>query len=422
MNKNLKTSISKLAKDFNLPLLATPGFLKEVKIILAQNNLDTFTDGELFKLLLSIFNGMFFTPIDLLETILTEQCNLQCDYCFVKKKRENSFSIATAKQALDFLILYSGNKKVLYYTLLGGESLLEFDTIFQLLNYADTISEQTEKKIYFDATTNGVLLSEEILKKGNGRIKYLLSIDGDEDTHNKHRRMLNGEGSFKEVFSKIDILKKYQPWVGTRMTICPDTVSKLTKNIDYLFNHGINQFLLGTCYGPVWDEKSLKIYEEEFTKVSEYYTERINKKDPFRITLFEKEENKNNCLNGIWGCRAGRNGVTVTSDGSIFPCSKFVGLESFSCNEFCLGNIYEGITNLSAREQLFNMQTEDFVQCTHCNDINSCAGGCPAENYHQNKSIYVPCKDQCELTKIQNLVIKQFWEKQKEQNEVQIPQ
>lgn len=412
MKKNIKTKILKVVEDFNMPQLATPDFLEEVEKELSQNKIDTLTDNEIFKLLLAIFNSVFFTPIDLVETVFTEQCNLGCDYCFIRKKRTNKFSIETAKQALDFLMLYSGNKEDLYYTLLGGEPLLEFDSIVSLLDYADEMSLKTGKKIHFDTTTNGTLLSEEILKKGKGRVTFLLSIDGDEETHNKHRKMLNGRGSFDAVFSKINLLRKYQQWIGTRMTICPDTVSKLSKNVEYLFNNGINQFLLGLCYGETWDEKSLKTYKEELTKVSEYYTERINKKDHFRITTFEKAENRNNCLNGIWGCRAGRNGVTVTTDGNIFPCSKFVGLESFSCNEYHLGNIYDGITNLSAREKLFNMQTKDFPKCAKCSDINSCAGGCPAENYNQNKSIYEPCNDQCELTKIQNQVIKEFWKKE----------
>jgi len=409
MDKNTKEKIISFSKEFDLPQTFIFKFLKDSERVFNQNNFNCLTDAEIFKLLLTIFNCSFFTHLDLLETIFTEQCNLRCDYCFVKKKSKNAFTIETAKQALDFLVLYSGNKEDLYYTLLGGEPLLEFKKILQLLDYAEDISTQTDKKIHFDATTNGVLLSEDILKKGNGRVKYLLSIDGDEETHNKHRVMIDGKGSFASVFNKIELLKKYQSWVGTRMTICPDTVANLTKNIEYLFNKGINQFLIGMCYGPEWDEKTLRIYEDELTKTSEYYNERVSNKDPFRITLFEKEENMNNCLIGNWGCRAGRNGVTVTANGNIYPCSKFIGLESFSCNEYCLGNIYEGITNLSSREQLFNMKSESFIECSKCSEMNSCVGGCPAENYNKNRSLYLPCKSQCEITKIQNRVVHKFW-------------
>ena len=413
----METNISKLAKKFKLPQLTSPDFLEKAEKILMQCNICDLNDNDIFKLLLSMFNSVSFASIDMLETIFTEQCNLRCDYCFVKKKRNNSFSTKTAKQALNFLLLYSGNKKDLDYTFLGGEPILEFEKILQILDYADQVSLETNKIIHFDATTNGVLLSEDILQRGNGRIKYLLSIDGDEETHDKHRKMINGRSSFNTVISKIELLKKYQPWIGTRMTICPDTVAKLTKNINYLYNQGVNQFLLGMCYGPRWDEKSLKIFEEEITKTLEYYIKRVNSQDNFRITTFEKEENKDNCLNGVWGCRAGRSSVTVLQNGDIYPCSKFVGLESFSCNEFCLGNIYEGITNLTAREKLFNMQSNDFEICSTCDEINSCVGGCPAENYNQNRSIYIPCKDQCEITKIHNRVLRKFWAEQERATE-----
>ncbi len=417
IDQNFKSKISKLVNNFSMTQLASSIFLKEAEKVLKQNNLYNLTDSEIFKLVLTIFNCSFFTSIDSLETVLTEQCNLKCDYCFIKKKSKNAFTIERVKQVLDFLVLYSGNEKELHFTLLGGEPLLEFETIFQLIGYSDQVSLKTGKLIHFDATTNGVLLSEEILSKGNSKVKYLLSIDGDEKTHNKHRKFLNSKGSFHDVISKIELLRKYQPWIGTRMTICPDTVSDLSRNVEFLYNNGINQFLLGICYGPKWPEKSLRIYEEELIKISDYYSKRIRNNDPFRITYFEKQEDKTDCLSGIWGCRAGRNNVTVLQNGDIYPCSKFVGLESFDCDEFKLGNIFDGITNLCMREKLFTMENKDFKKCSYCDESKSCVGGCIAENYNQNRSIFTPCKDQCEITKINNRVLRRFWAEQEQVNQ-----
>ena len=416
MDRNIKTRFLKIAETFNLKELEDPGFKEKIKTSLTKHNSKNISDTDIFNVLLSIINGYYFTPINMIETIFTEQCNFNCNYCFIKRKSESSFNSETAIQTLNFLVLYSGNQKNLYYTLLGGEPLLNFENILNVISYSKKINSETGKVIHFDITTNGSLLNETILQKSNGRLKYLLSIDGNKESHDKHRK-LNKAGSFETVISKIQLLKKYQPWLGARMTICPDTVSKLSYNVKFLYNSGINQFILGVCYGPKWDEKSLSIYEEELTKVSEYYLKRIKNNDRFRITYFEKEENNNECLNGIWGCRAGRNSVTVLPNGNIYPCSKFVGLESFECNEFCLGNIYEGITNLTAREKLFNMQSSDFKICSTCDEINSCVGGCPAENYNQNRSVYIPCKDQCEITKIQNRVLRKFWAEQEKATE-----
>lgn len=406
-----KLLLERFIHEFNIEGIELDKFKNELDVILSNMEIKP-TEADLYQIFLAIFNNQFFTPINSIELIFTEQCNLKCDYCFVREKRNNKFSLQMAKSTIDFLNLYSANNKNVWVSILGGEPLLMFDVIDRLIDYCDSITLLNGKKFLFDATTNGTLLTEDILSRSKGRINYLLSIDGNKITHDKHRKFHNGEGSFEAVISKIPLILKYQSWLGTRMTICPDTVSELSRNVEFLYNRGINQFLLGVCYGPDWNEKALRIYEEELIKISEYYLKRIKNNDPFRITYFEKEENNNNCLNGRWGCRAGRNSVTILQNGDIYPCSKFVGLESFDCNEFLLGNVFDGITNLSMREKLFTMENKNFRKCSHCKESSSCVGGCIAENYNQNRSIYIPCKQQCEITKIQNSVLRKFWAEQ----------
>ena len=360
-----------------------------------------------------LYNISNWGEITLMELIVTENCNLNCHYCFIKGKREKKMSLDIAKTAINFLLLYSGTAKDLNVTIFGGEPLLEIETVENIIDYCNILEKELpSKKISFSVTTNGTLITEEILTKINGRFLLLLSIDGNEEAHNLFRVDKKGEGSFGMVFSKISLLKRYQGWVGARMTIHPETVSSLFKNVEFLYDNGVNQFILGTCYGPKWDERALRNYERELLKVSIFYTQKSQNKNPIRITFFEKSENKNDCLDGIWGCRAGRNSVAVDQKGDIYPCSKFIGLESFGCDEFRLGNIFDGITNFQLREELSTMTNNNFGQCTSCDEISSCVGGCPAENYNQNRSIYIPCKDQCEITKIQNRVLRDFWAEQ----------
>ena len=262
-------------------------------------------------------------------------------------------------------------------------------------------------------------MNKEVLKNTSEHISYLLSIDGDELTHNRHRTLINGTGSFNKVFPKIELLKQYQQWLGARMTVYPDTVSKLLQNIDFLYHNGINQFIIGICYGPQWDNSSLDIYEKQLKEVGNYYKNKVHNNEQIRMTLFEKK--KSNCYENLWGCSAGRNGMAIASNGDIYPCSKFTGLEKYSCPEFLLGNVNIGITNLIGREKLFTITNKNFKQCEQCNESDSCTGGCPAENYNQNRSIYIPCKDQCEITKIQNRVLRMFWADQEMVKEPVIP-
>jgi uncharacterized protein len=112
--------------------------------------------------------------------------------------------------------------------------------------------------------------------------------------------------------------------------------------------------------------------------------------------------------------------VVVTYNGDIYPCSKFIGLESYNCEEFYLGNIFEGFTNLKAREKIYNLKGEKFETCQSCAHVNECVGGCPADNYSQNRNIYVPCNTGCDMVKMTKKVLKDYWIKKKEFDEMTV--
>jgi uncharacterized protein len=411
MPNNLESRIINITQQFDLPKPQESSFVNKMVELLSTDQIGPLGDEDLFKIILSSFNIFLFTPINSIDVQLTEECNLRCEYCFVLEKRDNRFTVEMGKKAMDFMVLNSGSEQKLNYVFFGGEPLLEFDTIYQVLQYSDEVTRITGKKISFDTTTNGLLLTEEILKKSQGKVKYLLSIDGDEETHDKYRKFKNGEGSYKYIFPKIELLKRYQGWTGARITFTPETVDKLFYNVDFLYKNGINQFIFGPSLEVEWNPSVLSVYEEQMRMLADYALTRSINKDPFRMGFFEKAEKDQDCFNGLWGCWAGRNHVIITHNGDIYPCSKFIGLESYNCSEFYLGNIFEGLTNLKAREKLYNMQSESFITCKGCGEADSCTGGCPADNFSQNRSLYVPAKAGCDITRINNKVLKDFWKK-----------
>jgi uncharacterized protein len=413
MSKSLESRIIGIIKQFSLSKSEEDDFVKSSLVLLNSDHIGTLDDDELFKIILSSFNSYFFCPINSIDVQFTEECNLRCNYCFVREKRTNRFTAEMGKRALDFMVMNSGSSDKLNYTFFGGEPLLEFDSMYEVIKYSEEVTRATGKKIIFNATTNGLLLTEDVLRKSQGKVNYLISLDGDEKTHNKHRVTKNGEGSFKHVFNKIALLKKYQPWAGSRITVCPDTVSDLFYNVDFLYRNGINQFLIGASIEMDWDAEALRIYEEEFRKLGDYHMAKTANHEPFRMSFFEKDQTDSDCLNGVWGCYAGRNHVIITYNGDIYPCSKFIGLESYNCSEFYLGNIFVGITNLTAREKLFNMQGHQFKSCQGCSEIDACTGGCPADNYSVNRDLRVPCGTGCSMTEINNRILKEYWKNKK---------
>jgi len=363
-----------------------------------------------FELLVNqFFNHLHFGPVTNMELFLTEGCNLSCDYCFVRGKSPKTMSWENIVSAINFLVLYSGDENLLNLTLFGGEPLLEKKNIYKIVELCGKLKTNSGKKDFaISITTNGTLITETLLKRTQGKINYLLSIDGNEETHDRYRKFNNGKGSFKKTVSKIGLLKKYQPWLGARMTILPGSVHHLSDNVAYLSSLGINQLLLGLAMDSTWDKKALETYEKQLMKVGEFYIGKRQSADPLRITLFERDEKGINCHEHEWGCGAGRNTVSVNTDGDIYPCSKFVGYESFDCMEMKLGNIYEGITNIPLRVKMSQITNDAFPGCSRCKEINACMGGCPADNYYLNKDIYKPGQAHCDLKKIENRVLRKL--------------
>lgn len=370
-------------------------------------------DQDFILLVNQVYNTNRFGPLTELELFLTENCNLRCTYCFVKEMRHNSIPLDIAKAAINFLIFYSGQKKDLNITFFGGEPLLEIEKIYQLIDYCEAIEQETKsKKFHHAMTTNGTLLNEEILKRLQGKLNLLLSIDGDEETHDRYRKNINGKGSFHSVISKLGLIRKYQSWLGTRITILPDTVHKLTHNVKYLFSLGINQFILGVAPDSAWDAKALEFYEKELLDVGRFYKKMKANGEPIRIEFFEKTENDIKGKKSMWGCRAGRQTISVNAKGDIYSCSKFVGYEEYECPEIKMGNIFEGITNIDFRKKMTEMTVDSYPNCMACKDIDACLGGCPAVSYFENRNIYHPCAAECSLTRVQNRVIKNFIKKE----------
>ena len=376
---------------------------------ISSRNIREIPKQDFDMLVNQFFNLVCFGPITNLEIFLTENCNLACDYCFVREKHHNKMPLDTVYAAINFLVFYSGNATSLNLTLFGGEPLMEKETIYRIVDYCNKIENDTKaKNIGISLTTNGTLLDEDILKRTAGKINYLLSIDGAKETHDLSRKYRNGKGTFNTIISKIDLLKRHQPWLGARMTVTPDTISKLFDNVKFLHNRGINQFLLGPTMDMIWDKASLENYEDQIQKVSQFYNEQKQAGEPIRITLFEKNEQSIECHTHQWGCGAGRNTISVSTNGDIYPCSKFLGYEEFDNPALKLGNIFEGITNIDLRSKMSGLTDNSFPGCSSCAEINACIGGCPADNFYLNQNLHKPGTANCELKKIENRILRKM--------------
>ena len=354
------------------------------------------------------FNLVYFGPLTNMEVVLTESCNLACDYCFVREKSPKTIREEDLRSAINFLVFYSGNRQRLNLTLFGGEPLLSRDRIFAAVDQCDQIESESGKTIKISMTTNGTLLDEEILRKTAGRINYLLSIDGGEQTHDRFRRYRDGRGSFRQVAGKIPLLRKYQPWLGARMTVTPETCAGLYENIKALHELGIGQILIGPAMDMTWDAASIGQYEAQLLQAGRYYLANRRSGRALRMTFFEEDQHHPSCQENMWGCGAGRNTISVGIDGSLFPCSKFAGYEGVHAGEVKLGSLDEGITNINLRKKMSRLTESAYAGCSTCTLKDACAGGCPADNFLLNRSLTKPGKAGCDLKAAEQRVLKKL--------------
>lgn len=338
----------------------------------------------------------------MVDMMLTMDCNHRCDYCFCHKKRDDYMPWEIARATVDFLLGQAPDPKhtreMLFF---GGEPLLAFYMICQIVEYAQWIREKYELALGFSMTTNGTLLTEEVCRffQRHG-IRYLLSIDGDQETHDAHRRLQGGGSSYGLLFpERFRMAKSYQPWQGTRMTVRPDTVPKLAHNVKHLFELGINQFLIGPATGMTWTADDFAAYEEQIVELMGFDDEMKRQKAPFRMSLLEQDlgEPLGKQLN-TWGCGAGKGRMAVDPSGNIYGCAKIIGIGNEDLLvEQRFGHVLQGITHPERRARLADSTTEHRPRCAQCELRADCSGGCPATNLAHNGTVYEPAPEECLL-------------------------
>ena len=142
-------------------------------------------------------------------------CNLTCDYCFASQGKYQGeralMSFEVGKQALDFLIANSGSRRNLEVDFFGGEPLMDWEVVKQLVNYARSVEKEHNKNFRFTLTTNGLLVDDDVIEFANKEMhNVVLSLDGRKEVHDRLRRTVGGHGSYDVI------VPKFQKFVQSR--------------------------------------------------------------------------------------------------------------------------------------------------------------------------------------------------------------
>lgn len=342
----------------------------------------------------------FSVPIKAATLDVTEDCNLRCSYCFTGDKQRRKLKLQTGKDAIDFLLRSDvSGKEPVDITFFGGEPLMEFETIKALVLYGEEQASAMGKKISFGATTNGCLLSEDIVTFWKAHnMGFLLSIDGDKESQDMYRKKADGSSSFDQLVTKIPIILKGYPNVTARITLSPETAKNLSHDILWLYSQGFNSVAVTPVQECEWSTENLELVRSEYHKVVPAFIKLWKQGRKLYLKAFDDVwKELANPPGDSHSCGAGRGYVGINVEGYLYPCHRF---HDFSDNrpekdqEWCLGSIYDGIWNEECRNKFLdfpkNRKAEN-PQCYECGLFGGrCNGGCYAVAWatSEKKSIY----------------------------------
>lgn len=335
---------------------------------------------------------------------IAHDCNLACQYCFAEEGeyhgRRALMSLEVGKKALDFLVANSGNRINLEVDFFGGEPLMNWDVVKELVAYGRSLEEPNNKKFRFTLTTNGVLLNDDIMEFANKEMSnVVLSIDGRPEVNDKMRPFRGGQGSHDIIVPKFQKVAESRDQMNyyVRGTFTHNNLD-FAEDVKYLADLGFKQISVEPVVAKPEDwyaiqETDLPALKEEYDRLAQEIIRRKKEGDPFNFFHFMIDLEGGPCVaKRLSGCGSGTEYLAVTPWGDFYPCHQFVGQE-----DFLMGNVYEGIVRKDIQDEFkcCNVYAKD--KCKKCFAKFYCSGGCAANSYNFHGNINDAYDVGCEL-------------------------
>ena len=335
---------------------------------------------------------------------IAHDCNLACKYCFAEEGeyhgRRALMSLEVGKKALDFLIANSGNRRNLEVDFFGGEPLMNWEVVKELVRYGRSKEKEFNKNFRFTLTTNGVLLNEEVMEFVNKEMaNVVLSLDGRKEVNDAMRPFRNGKGSYDLIVPKYQKLadSRNQTNYYVRGTFTHNNLD-FAKDVIHFADLGFKQMSIEPVVGDDSEpyairEEDLPVIMEEYDKLAKEFIKRKKEGNGFNFFHFMIDLEQGPCVaKKLSGCGSGTEYLAVTPWGDLYPCHQFVGQE-----EFLLGNVDEGITRPDICDEFKMCNVYAKEKCQKCFAKYYCSGGCAANSYKFHGSITDAYDIGCEM-------------------------
>lgn len=351
-------------------------------------------------------NMMVASPIKSMCLHVAHDCNLRCKYCFASTGDFGGgralMDADTGKAAIDFLIKYSVGRKNIELDFFGGEPLMNFDVVKEVVEYARGKEKEHNKNFRFTITTNGVLLNDEITDYINKEMSnVVLSIDGRKEVNDNLRPTCNQKGSYDVIMPKfIDLVKKRNNEnYYVRGTFTKHNLD-FTNDVIHLNDMGFDQISVEPVVAdPKMDyaltDSDIELIKAEYEKLALEVIDRKNKGLDINFFHFMIDLDQGPCaIKRLRGCGCGNEYVAVTPDGDIYPCHQFVGME-----EWKMGSLSDLSIDFNKKDYFAKATVYNKKDCTECWAKFYCSGGCNANNLVYAGDVHNAHKFSCELEK-----------------------
>jgi uncharacterized protein len=313
---------------------------------------------------------------------LTHSCNLACDYCYAGRSMNRHMSFETARRAIDFAMVRTQPGEKIEIGFFGGEPLLRFEMIQKVVTYIHQQTERSPRQIVLSITTNGTILTDEILNfLEREAIDLCISIDGPKRVHDKHRVYRDGRGSFDDVFANLQWALKRLSRVQVNAVYSSDTLDFLPETVATLINTGVPSIHLNPNITAEWDKQAQRSFQRVYREVADLYIDSYRNGREIAINLIDNKIIL--FLKGGYSaqdmCGMGKTQWAFAPSGNIYPCERFIGEDDD--DRFRLGNLYTGLDE-RRRVLIMHQAGNRNKECLTCELRPYCMNWCGCTNYY----------------------------------------
>lgn len=346
------------------------------------------------------------SPVKAMCLLISQDCNLRCEYCFAETgdfgMGRSLMSLETGKKAIDFLLEKSGNRENLELDFFGGEPLMNFDVVKEIVEYARIREKEYGKNFRFTVTTNGLLLTDDKIDFINKEMSnVVLSIDGRKCVNDRMRHRVDGTGCYDTIVEKF---RKTVDSRGDKEYYVRGTYTKynldFSEDIFHLYEQGFDQISVEPVVAPdtapyAITEKELPAIFAEYDKLAERLLENDKNGKHFNFFHFMLDLDQGPCaIKRLRGCGCGNEYVAISPNGDIYPCHQFVGID-----EWKMGNLNEETFDYKIKDYFASAHIYTKEECKKCWAKFYCSGGCNANNYIYAGDVHNAYKMSCEIEK-----------------------